>query len=218
MNENLVQENFNRYSLLTPLWTNSIRTLYQVATQQKQEDGLMVFCQRLQFTLQCLEQCFHAEGNGLPLDTLHVDSYKILKAHLTHNSLNCQQLIEKFLDRKVWEQKVYSGEKYGAVTLLASYRRSDHRLRVEVLNAANLLPMDSNGNWFPLLISFYTGLLDRSSYRSDMSPVSLQVPVIRLSSCVWSLVMCFLRWSLAPPRSRTVTSTPCSTRPSSCKH
>ncbi|XP_010890199.1 protein unc-13 homolog D [Esox lucius] len=143
MNENLVQENFN--SLLTPLWINSLRTLYQVATQPRQDEGLMVFCQRLKYTLQCLEQCFHADGNGLPPETLHTDDYRILKAHLTHNSLNSQQLIEKFLERKVWEQKVYSGEKYGAVTIIASYRRSDHRLRVEVLNAANLIPMDSNG-------------------------------------------------------------------------
>uniref|UniRef100_A0A669CGR9 Unc-13 homolog D (C. elegans) n=1 Tax=Oreochromis niloticus TaxID=8128 RepID=A0A669CGR9_ORENI len=42
-------------------------------------------------------------------------------------------------------QKAYSGEKYGAVTLLASYRKSDQKLRIEVLNAVNLLPMDSNG-------------------------------------------------------------------------
>lgn len=42
-------------------------------------------------------------------------------------------------------QKVYSGEKYGAVTLIGSYNRSDQRLRIEVLNAVNLLPMDSNG-------------------------------------------------------------------------
>ncbi|XP_072229595.1 protein unc-13 homolog D [Leuresthes tenuis] len=143
MNENLVQENFN--SLLTPLWNNSVKILYQVASQHSQQEGLMVFCQRLLYTLQCLEQCFNAEGNGLPLDTLHSDEYKILKAHLTHNSLSNQQLVEKFLDRKMWEQKVYSGEKYGAVTLLTSYRRSDQRLRVEVLNAVNLLPMDSNG-------------------------------------------------------------------------
>ncbi|XP_028263625.1 protein unc-13 homolog D isoform X2 [Parambassis ranga] len=143
MNENLVQENFN--SLLTPLWNNSVKILYQVATHHPQQEGLMVFCQRLLYTLQCLEQCFHAEGNGLPLKALHSDEYKTLKAHLNHNSLSSQQLVEKFLERKIWEQKAYSGEKYGAVTLLTSYRRSDQRLRVEVLNAVNLLPMDSNG-------------------------------------------------------------------------
>nr|XP_040033479.1 protein unc-13 homolog D [Gasterosteus aculeatus aculeatus] len=143
MNENLVQENFN--SLLTPLWNNSVKILYQVATQHPQQGGLMVFCQRLLYTLQCLEQCFLAEGNGLPEKTLHSDEYMALKAHLTHNSLSSCQLIEKFLERKIQEQNVNTSEKYGAVTLLASYSRSDQRLRVEVLNAVNLLPMDSNG-------------------------------------------------------------------------
>ncbi|XP_056284978.1 protein unc-13 homolog D isoform X2 [Pseudoliparis swirei] len=143
MNENLVQENFN--SLLTPLWNNSVKILHQVATQHPQQEGLMVFCQRLLYTLQCLEQCFLAEGNGLPSNTLHSDEYKALKAYLTHNSLSSWQLVEKFLERKIWEQNVNSSERYGAVTLLASYSRSDQRLRVEVLNAVNLLPMDFNG-------------------------------------------------------------------------
>ncbi|XP_068161933.1 protein unc-13 homolog D isoform X2 [Antennarius striatus] len=149
MNENLVQENFS--SLLTPLWNNSVKILHHVATQHPQQEGLMVFCQRLLYTLQCLEQCFHAEGNGLPLHTLHSDAYKDLKSHLTHHSLNSRQLMEKFFERKIWEQNVYSGEKYGAVTLLTSYRRSDQRLRVEVLNAVNLLPMDSNGSSDPFV-------------------------------------------------------------------
>ncbi len=26
---------------------------------------------------QCLEQCFHAEGNGLSLETLHTEEYKV---------------------------------------------------------------------------------------------------------------------------------------------
>uniref|UniRef100_A0A3Q2E2T4 Unc-13 homolog D (C. elegans) n=1 Tax=Cyprinodon variegatus TaxID=28743 RepID=A0A3Q2E2T4_CYPVA len=142
MNENLVQENFN---LLTPLWQNSVKILYQVATQHSQQEGLMVFCQRLLYTLQCLEQCFHAEGNGLPEKTLHSDEYKqTLKAHLTHHSLTSHQLIERFFKRKILEQSQYNGEKYGAVTLLTTYRRSDQRLRVDVLNAVSLLPMDSN--------------------------------------------------------------------------
>ncbi|CAL9708834.1 unnamed protein product [Knipowitschia caucasica] len=143
MNENLVQENFN--SLLTPLWNNSVKILYQVATQPHHGEGLMVYCQRLFYTLQCLEQCFHAEGNGLPLTTLQSVEYKTLKSHLTHNSLNTFQLIEKFFEKKVTDQNVLMGEKYGAVTLLTSYSRSQKRLRVEVLNAVNLIPMDSNG-------------------------------------------------------------------------
>ncbi|XP_055006280.1 protein unc-13 homolog D isoform X3 [Boleophthalmus pectinirostris] len=143
MNENLVQENFN--SLLTPLWNNSVTILYQVATQTQHQEGLMVYCQRLSYTLQCLEQCFHAEGNGLPLSTLHSVEYKMLKAHLTHNSLSSFQLIEKFFDKKLTDQNVFRGEKYGAVTLRVSYNRSEQKLRVEVLNAVNLLPMDSNG-------------------------------------------------------------------------
>ncbi|XP_054623241.1 protein unc-13 homolog D isoform X1 [Dunckerocampus dactyliophorus] len=143
MNENLVQENFN--SLLTPLWNNSVKILHQMANEHVQQEGLMVFSQRLLYILECLEQCFHGEGNGLPLKMLHSEEYKTLKAHLTHHSLNSRQLVEKFLERKIWEQRVVGIEKYGAVTLLTSYRRSDQRLRVEVLNAVSLLPMDLNG-------------------------------------------------------------------------
>ncbi|XP_061611678.1 protein unc-13 homolog D isoform X6 [Phyllopteryx taeniolatus] len=143
MNENLVQENFN--SLLTPLWNNSVKILHQMASEHSQQEGLIVFCHRLLYTLQCLEQCFHGEGNGLPLNVLHSDEYKTLNAYLTHHSLSSRHLVDKFLEGKIWEQRVVAGEKYGAVTLLTSYRRSDQRLRVEVLNAVNLLPMDSNG-------------------------------------------------------------------------
>ncbi|CAL8282639.1 unnamed protein product [Merluccius merluccius] len=149
MYENLVQENFN--SLLTPLWTNSVKSLYQVATQHSQQEGMTVFSQRLLYTLQCLEQCFHAEGNGLPLRALQSEEYTALKAHLSFNSLSSWELMERFLERKVTEQNVYSGERYGAVTLLISYRKSDHKLRVEVLNASNLVPMDSNGSSDPFV-------------------------------------------------------------------
>ncbi|XP_051968495.1 protein unc-13 homolog D [Xyrauchen texanus] len=146
MNENLVQENFN--SLLTPLWVNSIKILHQMS---QQEDSNLVYFQRLLYTLQCLEQCFHAEGNGLTLETLHTDEYKTLRAHLSQNSLNCNQLIEKFFERKVCEQKVFNGEKYGAVTLITSFKRLDQKLHVEVLNAVNLTPLDSNGSSDPFV-------------------------------------------------------------------
>lgn len=36
-------------------------------------------------------------------------------------------------------------EKYGAVTIKALYRHSEQKLRIDVLNAVNLIPLDSNG-------------------------------------------------------------------------
>uniref|UniRef100_A0A9J8DI20 Unc-13 homolog D (C. elegans) n=1 Tax=Cyprinus carpio carpio TaxID=630221 RepID=A0A9J8DI20_CYPCA len=125
MNENLVQENFN--SLLTPLWMNSVKILHQMSLQ---EDSNLVYFQRLLYALQCLEQCFHAEGNGLSLETLHTEEYKI-----------CLHFL----------QKVFNGEKYGAVTLITSYKRSENKLHVEVLNAVNLIPLDSNGSSDPFV-------------------------------------------------------------------
>uniref|UniRef100_A0A8C6SG08 Unc-13 homolog D (C. elegans) n=1 Tax=Neogobius melanostomus TaxID=47308 RepID=A0A8C6SG08_9GOBI len=169
MNENLVQENFN--SLLTPLWNNSVQILLQEASQPQHQEGFMVYCQRLLYTLQCLEQCFHAEGNGLPLNTLHSSEYKTLKAHLSHNSLNSFQLMEKFFEKKITEQNVFSGEKYGAVTLLVSYRKSEQKLRVEVLNAVNLLPMDSNGFSDP----FVQLCLEPSHVFPEAEPRSTQI-------------------------------------------
>jgi len=52
-------------------------------------------------------------------------------------------------------QKVFNGEKYGAVTLITSYKRSEEKLHVEVLNAVNLIPLDSNGEKTNALLSYY---------------------------------------------------------------
>lgn len=38
-------------------------------------------------------------------------------------------------------------EELGAVTIKASYRASEQKLRVELLSASNLLPLDANGEW-----------------------------------------------------------------------
>uniref|UniRef100_A0A8C2ASM6 Unc-13 homolog D (C. elegans) n=1 Tax=Cyprinus carpio TaxID=7962 RepID=A0A8C2ASM6_CYPCA len=127
MNENLVQENFN--SLLTPLWMNSVKILHQMSTQG---DSNMVYFQRLLYALQCLEQCFHAEGNGLSLETLHTEEYKV--------SVGSQ--IKK---------SPIEPQKYGAVTLITSYKRSENKLHIEVLNAVNLIPLDSNGSSDPFV-------------------------------------------------------------------
>lgn len=48
-----------------------------------------------------------------------------------------------------------TSEELGAVTVKASYRASEQKLRVELLSASSLLPLDSNGEWrlsWPLFV------------------------------------------------------------------
>ncbi|KAG8439640.1 hypothetical protein GDO86_005715 [Hymenochirus boettgeri] len=45
-----------------------------------------------------------------------------------------------------------SSEKYGAITIKADYRLAEQKLRVEILNAVNLLPLDSNGSSDPFVL------------------------------------------------------------------
>lgn len=40
-----------------------------------------------------------------------------------------------------------ASEELGAVTVKASYSASEQKLRVELLSASSLLPLDSNGEW-----------------------------------------------------------------------
>lgn len=59
-------------SLLTPMWNNSVEILHQVATQHPQQEGMMVFCQRLLYTLQVGPQprlflCFARATHIFPL-------------------------------------------------------------------------------------------------------------------------------------------------------
>ncbi|XP_039595701.1 protein unc-13 homolog D isoform X1 [Polypterus senegalus] len=146
MNENLVQENFN--SLLAPLWTHTVTILQRISGQQVNS---LEFYRRLQYALQCLEQCFHAEGNGMPLGKLHNEEYNCLVKNLELSAMSSHELIQKYLERKVAEQKMCSNEKYGAVTLIAFYNNADQILHIEILNAVNLTPMDSNGTSDPFI-------------------------------------------------------------------
>lgn len=40
---------------------------------------------------QCFEQCFHAEGNGLPMDVLHTEDYQVSD----YCSLNYSDLLQQ---------------------------------------------------------------------------------------------------------------------------
>lgn len=146
MNENLVKENFN--SLLTLLWTNILDILSGVCRQQASSPR---YYRRLQVTLKNLELCFHAEGCGLPMESLHTDTFTALENELYLIVSNTHELIEKYFNSRIKQQITTNTEKFGAVTVKAFYCHSEQKLRLEILNAVNLVPLDSNGSSDPFV-------------------------------------------------------------------
>uniref|UniRef100_A0A670Y332 Unc-13 homolog D n=1 Tax=Pseudonaja textilis TaxID=8673 RepID=A0A670Y332_PSETE len=137
LNMNLVQENFN--SLLELLWNHTLDLLKDAT---KQQVGKLDYFRKFQFSL---EFCFHGEGCGLSKDALHTPAFIALEKELDLCSSTTRKLIEKYFIARIQQQEAATPEKYGAVTIKAFYRHSEQKLYIEVLNAVNLLPMDSNG-------------------------------------------------------------------------
>ncbi|XP_030361781.1 protein unc-13 homolog D isoform X5 [Strigops habroptila] len=146
LNEHLVQENFK--SLLTLLWHHTLAVLSAAMGQQVPS----VQCyKKLHCALKSLELCFHAEGCGLPLEMLHTAVFQSLETRLDLCSATSRKLIQKYFCNRIQQQLDASSEKYGAVTIKALYYPSEQKLHVEVLNAVNLIPLDSNGSSDPFV-------------------------------------------------------------------
>ncbi|XP_007482696.2 protein unc-13 homolog D isoform X2 [Monodelphis domestica] len=146
MNRNLVQENFN--SLLSLLWTHTLSVLTQTAAAQRSSP---VTSLKLKTALQNLEFCFYAEGCGLSPEALHIPLLQDLQRKLELQASSSQELIQRYFSNRIQQQADTSSEEFGAITIKASYRLSEQKLRIEVLSASNLLPLDSNGTSDPFV-------------------------------------------------------------------
>ncbi|XP_038633526.1 protein unc-13 homolog D isoform X2 [Scyliorhinus canicula] len=146
MDTNLVEENFQ--SLLGFLWTDILQIVYSTSHQG---DVSPRFYMKLKDALRHLLTCFHGEGNGLPLEQLQTPGFKDLKAHLSLNAASTHKLIQKFYAKKIQQQTANECSKYGAVTIKVFYDNQVKRLHVEILNAVNLIALDSNGTSDPFV-------------------------------------------------------------------
>ncbi|XP_065550185.1 protein unc-13 homolog D isoform X6 [Lathamus discolor] len=146
LNEHLVQENFK--SLLILLWHHTLAVLSAAMGQQVPSAQCY---KKLHCALKSLELCFHAEGCGLPLEMLHTAVFQSLETRLDLCSATSRKLIQKYFSNRIQQQLDASSEKYGAVTIKAVYCPSEQKLHVEVLNAVNLIPLDSSGSSDPFI-------------------------------------------------------------------
>ncbi|CAJ0967591.1 unnamed protein product [Ranitomeya imitator] len=146
MNQNLVHENFN--CLLSLLWSHILTVISNLTSHITPS---VRYYQRLVSALKNLESCFHAGGCGLSLESLHTATFITLDQDLDLCSSSTRKLIERYYQQKIQQQQGSTAEKYGAVTVKVSYRQSEQKLHVEILNAVNLLPLDSNGSSDPFI-------------------------------------------------------------------
>ncbi|KAM5228130.1 BAI1-associated protein 3 isoform 2-T2 [Ctenodactylus gundi] len=147
LNTSLVKENLNR--VLEALWELLLQAILQALGANS--DVSADFYGRFHFTLEALVSFFHAEGQGLPLESLRDGSYKRLAEELRLHRCSTRECIEQFYLDKL-KQRSLEQNRFGRLSVRCHYEAAEQRLAVEVLHAADLLPLDANGLSDPFVI------------------------------------------------------------------
>ncbi|XP_062955738.1 BAI1-associated protein 3 isoform X4 [Cynocephalus volans] len=147
LNVSLVKENLSR--VLEALWELLLQAILQALGTNR--DVSADFYGRFHFTLEALVNFFHAEGQGLPLESLRDGSYKRLEEELRLHKCSTRECIEQFYLDKL-KQRSLEQNRFGRLSIRCHYEVAEQRLAVEVLHAADLLPLDANGLSDPFVI------------------------------------------------------------------
>ncbi|XP_043945482.1 BAI1-associated protein 3 isoform X2 [Protopterus annectens] len=148
LSESLVKENLSR--VLKALWQLLLKLILDAVAANR---GVSAeFYGRFYYTLEALVEFFHAEGQGLALDVLKSGDYKILEEELRLNKCGTYELIEQYYLDKLKQQRSIEQSKYGRISVKCYYETSEQKLYVEVLHAADLIALDTNGLSDPFVI------------------------------------------------------------------
>ncbi|XP_053413266.1 BAI1-associated protein 3 isoform X2 [Nycticebus coucang] len=147
LSASLVKENLSR--VLEALWELLLQAILQALGTN--HDVSADFYGRFHFTLQALVSFFHAEGQGLALESLRDGSYKRLEEELRLHRCSARECIEQFYLDKL-KQRPLEQKRFGRLSVRCHYEAAEQRLVVEVLHAADLLPLDANGLSDPFVI------------------------------------------------------------------
>ncbi|XP_043771758.1 BAI1-associated protein 3 [Cervus elaphus] len=147
LNASLVKENLSR--VLEALWELLLQAILQALGANR--DVSADFYGRFHFTLEALVNFFHAEGQGLPLESLRDGSYKRLEEELRLHQCSTRECVEQYYLDKL-KQRSLEHNRFGRLSVRCHYEAAEQRLAVEVLHAADLLPLDANGLSDPFVI------------------------------------------------------------------
>ncbi|MGH0146839.1 UNVERIFIED_CONTAM: hypothetical protein FKN15_034849 [Acipenser sinensis] len=148
LSESLVKENLDR--VLQGLWTLLLKLILDTVAENR---GVSVeFYGRFYYTAKALVEFFHAEGDGLPVEDLRNEDYKALEEELRLNKCSSNELIEQYYLEKIGQQKTLKQTKFGRISVKCYYEASEQKLYVEILHAADLIALDTNGLSDPFVI------------------------------------------------------------------
>ncbi|RXM32505.1 BAI1-associated protein 3 [Acipenser ruthenus] len=148
LSESLVKANLDR--VLQGLWTLLLKLILDTVAENR---GVSVeFYGRFYYTAKALVEFFHAEGDGLPVEDLRNEDYKALEEELRLNKCSSNELIEQYYLEKIGQQKTLKQTKFGRISVKCYYEASEQKLYVEILHAADLIALDTNGLSDPFVI------------------------------------------------------------------
>ncbi|XP_076366193.1 BAI1-associated protein 3-like isoform X2 [Tachypleus tridentatus] len=145
---NMFRANFDR--ILESIWKVVLQELTSTAKSNIGEN--MNFFQRLLDSLKHIVDFFHAENTGLSLDALYCPAYRDLEQFLSLQKTDTNQLIEKYVCQRIEEQEGPKEEELGYLTVKTIFNPGSDSLCVDVLNARELRPLDTNGFSDPFVI------------------------------------------------------------------
>ncbi|XP_037732487.1 protein unc-13 homolog 4B isoform X1 [Drosophila subpulchrella] len=161
--DTLNEINFQR--ILDGIWSELSIIMYDLIQSNLDKRRPPAFFQNLNNTLQTMMDCFKM-GN---LQTSDVKILSSIQSRLRLYSLETADLIHQYYLERLETQKNQESSPYGQLTVTAQF--TDSGLLLTILNARNLLPMDSNGS----VDSFVKASFMPTSRFNDLSTVKTTV-------------------------------------------
>ncbi|XP_017020717.1 protein unc-13 homolog 4B isoform X1 [Drosophila kikkawai] len=161
--DSLNEVNFGR--ILDAIWSELSIIMYDLIQSNLDKRRPPAFFQNLNNTLQTMIDCFKM-GN---IATSDVKILSNIQSRLELYSMETADLIHQYYMERLESQKSQDSSPFGQLTVMAQL--TDSGILLTILNARNLLSMDSNG----LVDSFVKASFMPTSRFNDLSPVKTNV-------------------------------------------
>ncbi|KAG7190822.1 hypothetical protein KM043_006889 [Ampulex compressa] len=137
LHDNLNEDNFQRVLLV--IWGIMAETLYELVHNNLEKRRPPSFYSNLHRTLHTLVRFFNLGAD----ETANVEVLQKIEHILELHGLETAELIHRYNQERIKEQEDLEDPIYGQITVKVYF--SDNVLNIQILNARNLRPTDTNG-------------------------------------------------------------------------